>query len=122
MAGNAREVELKININKTLVLIVFLTINTKKTMTISVNNETIECLEKFSYLESVVAEEEEAQIKICNQICIKTPFGVFNSYQISGNLNKRKETELRIFKNNVLLVLVYGCESRGIRKGLTNRL
>ena len=95
-------------------------ISTKKTkvMRINVNNnnavvidgQEVEDVETFDYLGARITKHRGAEDDIKNRLGKAT--GAFNKLAKiwrSGQLSKN--TKIRIFKSNVIAVLLYGCET-----------
>lgn len=113
----AGQVGLKINVEKTKLL----RINAETTRILKIGSEEIEEVDSFCYLGSKITGDGGADKDVQNRIRkARTAFemlrNVWYSTQISKNL------KLRIFKSNVLSVLLYGCETWKITENITSSI
>ena len=103
---------LKINITKTKVM----RFNAASEENIIVNGEELEDVNSFVYLGAKVSTAGGADDDINSRLCkARAVFGKLSSVWKSSILSK--STKIRIFKSNVIAVLLYGCESWRMTKG-----
>jgi hypothetical protein len=106
-------------------------INSQKNKDMRVNpkNKDRFCLEgreivevnKFCYLGCMVSLDGGANEDVINRIIKdKGAFAQLRSIRTSHQIHKR--TKIRIFKSNVMSVLVYGCETWKITQDIINKL
>lgn len=118
----ALEVGLKINVSKTKVI----RINPPKTTRnsiehLKIGNETIQEVEKYIYLGSIVSKSGGVEEDIGNRIRLASAaFGSLREIWSSSNINRR--LKLQIYTSNVKSVLLYGCETWKVTKSVTNQL
>jgi len=87
-----------------------LRINTSKTDPFTLRDESIEDVDSFTYLGSVVAKDGEAVQNVSHQI--QKANGAFvQLYPVWKNNRISIRTKLRIFHSNVKSVLLYGSEA-----------
>lgn len=111
LAKCAAEVGLEININKTKVM----RGNTNNTRPITIGDTSIEDVDKFNYLGSVITKEGGTKDDIDNKLMkARATFGrmwkIWRSSQIA------KKTKLRIFQACIKSVLLYGSETWLVNK------
>jgi hypothetical protein len=81
----------------------------------------IEEVNKFCYLGFMVSLDGGANEDVITRINkTKGDFAQLRSMWTSHQIHKR--TKIRIFKNNVMSVLLYGCETRKITQDIINKL
>ena len=113
----SRQVGLKINEDKSKVL----RINAKNTEAVKVGSRTLEEVEKFTYLGSIVDRNGGSEADIKSRIQkARGAFSMLKNIWSSKQLTTK--TKLRIFNSNVKSVLLYGAESWRSTKGDWNRL
>ena len=113
----AGQVGLKINVQKTKLM----RINAETTRSLTIGNEEIGEVDSFCYLGSKITDDGGADADAQNRIgkargSFEMLRNIWNSTQISRNL------KLRIFKSNVLSVLLYGCETWKITESITSSI
>ncbi|VDO63570.1 unnamed protein product [Schistosoma margrebowiei] len=106
VAEVSTSVGLNIHIRKTKVL----KYNTENTNPITLDGETLEDVETFTYLGSTVDEQEGSDADAKTRICkARAAFlqlkNIWNSKQLSTNI------KVRVFNTNVKAVLLYGAET-----------
>ena len=108
---------LKINERKTKEM----RLNTTNEEEITVNGHTLERVEQFQYLGSLITKqggtEEDVEQRIRKA---KGVFAQLRSIWLSQEL--RRKTKMRIFESNVKSVLLYGCQTWKITKNITRKL
>ena len=103
---------LKINITKTKVM----RFNAASEEKVIVNGEELEDVDSFVYLGAKVSIAGGADDDITSRLCkARAVFGKLTGVWKSSILSR--STKIRIFKSNVIAVLLYGCESWRITKG-----
>ena len=81
-----------------------------------VNGEELEDVDSFVYLGAKVSTAGGADDDINSRLCkARAVFGKLSGVWKSSILSK--STKIRIFKSNVIAVLLYGCESSRMTKG-----
>ena len=91
----------------------FNTVSEEKVM---VNGEEFEDVDSFVYLGANVSTADGVDDDIISRLCkARAVFGKVTDVWKSSIL--RKTTKTRIFKSNVIVVLLYGCESWSMTKG-----
>ena len=117
IAEVSSKVGLKINTKKTK----FITVNGNGNPEIQINNQSIEKVDKFCYLGSVINEkggtDEDIKMRIGKaQYTFNKLSKVWNSNNIS------RKTKIIIFNSNIKSVLLYGAESWRDNKTQTKKL
>ena len=112
----AGQVGLKINATKTK----FMRINTTTSCNLVIDGETIEEVESFPYLGSILAEDGadrdvDSRIGKARQAFISLN-NIWNSTQLTRNL------KIRFFKTNCVSVLLYGSETWRMTSKIENRI
>lgn len=108
---------LKINGPKTKVM----RINTKNTDPITIGDQTLEDVDKFTYLGSVIAVDGGTEDDVKTRIGkARTAFNILNKIWKSKNISLK--TKLQIFNSNVKTVLLYGSETWRTTTNITNKL
>ena len=103
---------LKININKTKVM----RFNAASEEKVIVNGEELEDVDSFVYVGAKVSTAGGADDDITSRLCkARAVFGKLSGVWKSSILSK--STKIRLFKSNVIAVLLYGCESWRMTKG-----
>ena len=84
-------------------------------------NEELEEVSSFNYLGSVITKKGRTEDDVKTRIGKAT--GAFNSLSNVWNSKRIKtNTKIKIFKSNVMSVLLYGCESWKTTKDVTKKL
>ncbi|XP_062611961.1 uncharacterized protein LOC134273759 [Saccostrea cucullata] len=96
-------------------------VNTKSEEPITLNNEEIEEVSEFVYLGSKITTDGNSEVDVLARISKATGAyvalrNIWRSAKISTN------TKIRIFKSNVLGVLLYGAEAWKVTKTISNKL
>ena len=95
-------------------------LNTTNNQSVTVNNQQLEEVDEFTYLGSKVSTDCDSVLPRLSMA--KQAFGILNPVWKSTKFNFR--TKIRIFKSNVLSVLLYGREcwkvTREISRNLTS--
>ena len=117
LSQEGRKVGLKINEHKTKEM----RINSTREEGIMVNGNTIEQVEQFQYLGSIVSKkggtEEDVDQRIKKAKSVFAQLGpIWRSQQL------RRRTKLRIFESNVKSVLLYGCQTWKTTSTVTRKL
>lgn len=113
----AAQVGLSINVSKTKII----RINTEAPCNLFINNEQIEEVEKFCYLGSYITGDGGAEEDVKSRIQkARQAFGMLNNIWRSTKYSKN--LKLKIFKSNVLSVLLYGCETWKVTNKLVGLL
>ena len=117
IAENSSKVGLHINVAKTKLM----KLNAKSTNAIKIGDSTIEEVDKFTYLGSVVTPtggtEEDVNARINKA---RTAFSQLNKLWNSSTI--RLKTKLKIFNSNVKAVLLYGSETWFLNKNLEDKI
>ena len=117
LESTAAGLGLKINGPKTKIM----RINNKNTNPISIGDQTLEEVDKFTYLGSVLAvgggTEEDVKARIGKA---RTTFNILNKIWKTKNISLN--TKLKIFISNVKSVLLYGSETWRTTINITNKL
>jgi hypothetical protein len=95
-----------INIAKTKEL----RINSKTQKQLKIGNQSIESVDSFTYLGSIVTREGGALEDVSNRIG-KGNSAFVQLYSVWKTSNISRKTKLRIFSSNVKAVLLYGAET-----------
>ena len=112
LSNASKATGLKINITKTKVM----RFNAASEEEVTVNGEELEDVDSFVYLGAKVSTAGGADDDINSRLCkARTVFGKLSGIWKSSILSKM--TKIRIFKSNVIAVLLYGCESWRMTKG-----
>ena len=117
LTNKAEKVGLIINVTKTKVL----RINTSKTDPFTLRDESIEDVDSFTYLGSVVAKDGEA-VQDVSQRIQKANGAFVQLYPVWTNSRISIRTKLCIFHSNVKSVLLYGSETWKEMKTITSKL
>ena len=116
LTASARKVGLNINHGKTKSM----TIGTTQA-SFSVNGNVVECVDKFTYLGSVITPDGGAKEDVMTRIRkAQGAFAQLTPIWRSNQLTLR--TKVRIFNSNVKSVLLYGCETWLVTDEVTKKL
>ena len=113
----AGQVGLKINVMKTKLI----RMNTSTRCNLLIDGETIDEVESFCYLGSILSKDGgadldvESRIRKARQAFISLN-NIWNSTQLTRNL------KLRFFKTNCVPVLLYGCETWKMTSNIGNKI
>ena len=114
---NALKAGLKINIGKTKIL----SLPPSRGRLLEIDGQCIEPVESFTYLGSKVAAfggtDEDIDIRLNKAL---RAFGMMSSIWRNPSISRR--LKIRLFKSNVLSVLLYGCSTWRVTKSLTSKL
>ena len=117
LSKEAKSTGLKVNTQKTKLL----RINTKATSHVCLDGEEIEEVKSFEYLGAKVTNKGGADEDIRRRIGKAwAAFNKLNKIWNSGELQRK--TKIKIFKSNVLAVLLYGSETWKMTRGDEKRL
>jgi len=117
MASTGKQLGLNINVSKTKIM----KINALSEEPITINSEIIEEVQEFVYLGSKLSTEGNSEVDV--RARISKARGVFAALRNIWKSTKiSTNTKLRIFKSNVLGVLLYGAESWKVTKNITSKL
>jgi Reverse transcriptase (RNA-dependent DNA polymerase)/Domain of unknown function (DUF6451) len=117
LVSYASQVGLRINVGKTKLL----RIMNNAACRLSVGEDYIDEVDEFTYLGSVMSKDGGADADVNARIrkagqTFGMLFNIWRSPQLSQNL------KIKIFKSNVLSVLLYGCETWKVTRRITARL
>ena len=117
MATTGKQIGLKINASKTKIL----KINTKSNNPVLLDTATIEEVSDFVYLGSKITADGNSEVEVLARIgkargAFASLSNIWRSAKISTS------TKLKVFKSNVLGVLLYGAESWKITNSIINKL
>ena len=113
----AKETGLKINVKKTKTM----RYNARSQEPIGIENNEVEEVENFTYLGACLDKEGGARGEIKTRI--RKAWISFNKLMpIWKNNMYQRQTKLKIFRTNVLAVVMYGSETWGLGKGDERRL
>ena len=88
---------------------------------IKVDGQTLECVEQFVYLGSLVTKDNDCSKEIRRRIALAAgTFGTLTTIWKSGNISTN--TKLMLFESCVLSVLMYASETWTLKKDDRNRL
>ena len=117
LAATAQQIGLMINTNKTKVM----KINAKQHLALMIDNRQVEEVDDFTYLGSKITSDGNSEKDV--QQRINKARGAFAAL---GNIWKstklKTNTKLKIFRSNVLGVLLYGAESWKVTMSVSNKL
>ena len=117
LGKNSEGTCLKININKTKVL----RLNARRQDPIKINGTDVEDTDSFVYLGAIVNNLGGAEQDIRSRLGkARSVFHRLSKVWRTGEF--RRETKLRIFKSNIIAVLLYGCETWRMTKADEKRL
>lgn len=114
---NARRVGLKVNITKSKVM----RINGKHDAPVTIEGSTLEEIEHFTYLGSVISKNGGTAEDITARIN-KARFSFVTLRPVWNAKNIKMKTKIRIFNTNVKSVLLYGAETWMYTSKLQNKL
>jgi hypothetical protein len=117
LINEAEKTGLVINVKKTKAM----KVNTSKTDPFTLRGESLEDMDSFTYLGSMVAKDGGAVQDILQQI--RKANGAFiQLYPVWKNNRISTRTKLRIFRSNVKSLLLYGSETWKVIKSTTSKL
>ena len=117
LGRNSEGTGLKININKTKML----RLNARRQDPIKINGTDVEDTDSFVYLGAIVNNVGGAEQDIRSRLGkARSVFHRLSKVWRTGEF--RRETKLRIFKSNIIAVLLYGCETWRVTKADEKRL
>ena len=117
MASTAGQIGLKISSKKTK----HMRMNNKNNTAITVNGEALEEVEYFTYLGSKMTTDGDSEKEVRERISKASQ--AFASLKTIWRTRKiSTKTKLRLFKSNVLSILLYGAESWKMTKGISHKL
>uniref|UniRef100_A0A8D9ADY8 Craniofacial development protein 2 n=1 Tax=Cacopsylla melanoneura TaxID=428564 RepID=A0A8D9ADY8_9HEMI len=117
LVNEGRKMGLKINEGKTKEM----RINNTNNEDIVINNQTIERVQQFQYLGSIVTETGGTDEDVLQRIKkAKAAFAQLRPIWRSHQL--RRHTKLKIFETNVKSVLLYGCQTWKVSQKITGQL
>ena len=117
LARNAGKIGLQININKTKML----RNNSQTANPITIGGRDIEEVTEFTYLGAKVSTDGNSESEI--KARIRKARGAFVALKNIWKTNKiSNRTKIRLFKSNVLSVLLYAAESWKVTKGICQML
>jgi hypothetical protein len=131
LAQSFKDMEAKLNVLRVEAQNIGMKINSQKTKEMRVNPKKkdrlylggyeLEEVNKFCYLECMVSQDGGANEDLTNRISkARGAFAQLRPIWISHHIHKR--TKLRVFKSNVMNVLLYGCETRKTTQEIINKL
>ena len=96
-------------------------INNKNTKSITIGGQTLEEVNQFTYLGSVIAVDGGTEEDVKSRIGkARTSFNILNKIWKSKTISLN--TKLKIFNSNVKSILLYGSETWRTTKYITNKL
>ena len=113
----ARQTGLCININKTKVM----EVKSNDNGHVLVGDEEIECVDNFTYLGAVIDVDKGATADITSRLR-KARHAFWRLKKVWSSNQYSKKTKLRIYKSNVMSVLLYGAECWKVSKSDEQRL
>lgn len=117
LAEKALSIGLKVSKKKTK----HMRVKAKSEEPIQLYNENIEDVDDFTYLGSKLSKDGNAESEI--RVRIGKANHSFSMLRKTWKSKKIKlKTKLRIFKSNVMSVLLYGCESWKVTKGIAKKV
>ena len=117
LSEEASSIGLKVSQKKTK----HIRVKAKSNQPIKVYQDDVEDVEDFTYLGSRISKGGDSKSEITSRISkAKHSFHLLKKTWKSKKI--KLKTKLRIFKSNVLSVLLYGCESWKITGGICNKL
>ena len=106
-----------INVNKTKTI----RINADSNEPVKIGAESLEEVDSFTYLGSIVNKQAGSEEDILNRLKkARQSFGMLSKIWKSNSLSRK--TKLRIFNSNVKSVLLYGSESWSLTQKLENKV
>ena len=88
---------------------------------LQIDNQTVEEVEKFCYLGSIISKDGGAEEDVNNRIQkARIAFGSLHRVWLSKRLTRR--LKVQIFNSNIKPVLLYGCETWKVTNIITRRL
>ena len=115
LSDTASKIGLNINIKKTEVM------STEGPINISLNNENLKQVEKFTYLGSTITSDGDCLHDVKARIA--KAYGAMNKLNNIWKSNSlSKNTKLKIFNSNVMSVLLYGSDSWKTNAEIERRL
>lgn len=113
----ASQVGLKINVAKTKLL----RLNATTTCNISIDGERIEEVDNFCYLGSIISKSGGADADVVNRTQkARQAFCMLNRLWSAPNISRN--LKIKIFKTNVLSVLLYGCETWKVTNSIIQKV
>ena len=117
MASTAGQIGLRISSRKTK----HMRMNNRNNAAIIVNGEALEEVEYFTYLGSKMTTDGDSEKEVRERISKASQ--AFASLKTIWRTRKiSTKTKLRLFKSNVLSILLYGAESWKMTKGISHKL
>lgn len=117
LSREAAKEGLRVNCSKTKEM----RLNNTDAASIKVNGETVERVEQFTYLGSVMSPQGGTESDVEARINkARAAFGRLKPVWRSSIISRR--TKIRIFDSNVKSVLLYGCETWFVKNDIANRL
>lgn len=96
-------------------------INSKKDIEVTANNNRIEVVNDFVYIGSKITANGDSTIEVQYRIT-KARANFANLRNIWKSSNIRTQTKIRIFKTNIIEVLLYGSESWKVTNTIIQKL
>ena len=118
LASFGKQIGLNINTSKTKVM----KINTTTNRAIKLNNSEIQETDEFVYLGSKITIDGEDSTSDVHKRISKARSAFASLHYIWKSTSISTNTKIRIFKSNILGVLLYGAESWKETKHITNKL
>jgi hypothetical protein len=112
LVTSAAKIGLKINVAKTKIM----KINTRADEPITLDGTSMEEVNDFVYLGSKITTDGDSEVDVQATGAYAALRNIWRSSKISSH------TKIRIFKSNVLGVLLYGAESWKVTNAITTRL
>ena len=116
MDSLGKQIGLNINITKTKLM----KINARNEEPVPINNTALEEVDEFVYLGNKIISDGNSKKDVDSRISkARGAFAALHSVWRSTHINQ--PTKLRIFKSNVLAVLLYGSESLKVTHSISNK-
>lgn len=117
LVNEAAKVGLKINIGKTKVM----KINVRNNTPLKIGDTNLEEVDEFVYLGSTITKDGGAVEDVKRRINIARGSFIQHREVWRSNVLSNK-TKIRLFKSNILTVLLYGCETWLVNQEIQNKL
>jgi hypothetical protein len=105
-----KEIGLEVNADKTKYLVMSRDRNGGRGYSVKIDNSSIERVEEFKYLGTMLRDQNSTQEEIKSRLklgiaCYHSVHHLLSSRLLSKNL------KIKIYRNIILLVVLYGCET-----------
>ena len=117
MALIGKQVGLNINTDKTKLM----KINARSDQQVTIDNKNIEEVQEFVYLGSKITTDGNSEMDVLHRLSkARGAFAVLRNIWRSSRIGTK--TKLKIFKSNVLGVLLYGAESWKVSQSVCHKI